>query len=670
MRKLIALLLAFSTTAQAAGPFIWGADSMAQGLQSGGILLSSRQAIDYNGFTNRILNQAGVDTTGWSTYDDAAAAPADCTGGSVSETWTSSTSSPLRGNRSFVLSKDAANRQGEGAVYDFTIDTADTSKPMQIGFDVSINDTDYTAGDLLVYVYDVTNAVVLTPSVQSIAGAAYRFNSVFNASSSTSYRLCVHTATTGAGAWDAKFDDFFVGPQLAVKGMPALENVTWTPTGSWVSNTTYTGKYSRFGNWAAVSVKVATSNAPTSATLTITTSGIGTIDTSALTDTGAALGSLLSTGEASDSGTSYKVHAKYSSTTAVTIAYQSNTSGAESNVTQAAPFTFGATDYVDVKFWIPIAEWAGSASYLSAGAPEYAYNTSTSTTTSDTSSFAYGPAGALIQNITSVSGLNRRVRFLTPIQPTDDIFIEISVDQIRWARLGCAVSNGAAVEGGMRFDGSDTFGMGIDVANVGSNTTDVEVLFGSKRTGSKAWSAASVGSTTYWRAVKVPGMVQSATPFTTGQIPGVVDSTVASAGSVGENKSQTRVLSAATSLSNNTDTNITSTALTLTPGEWEIWGSVLFVPAATTTVTRLTAAIATTSATLPGTDTESVQDSNGQIRIEWSQASAAPAANISINIPRVTVNIAASTTYYLVGRSTFATSTMTVAGGIYAKRVR
>lgn len=516
LTRILALLLAILAVqpAYAGSPFIWGSDSRAQGLQASGLFFSNRQTVDYNGQINYVGNQSAVDTTGWTAYADAAGTtPVDCTGGSPNSTWTTTTTTPQRGSSNFVWTHNSgASRQGEGVAYAFTTDRQDTAngpKTLSIRSDVYINDVDYTNGDLAFYIYDVTNAALITPSITSISGSPYTFVASFVPSTSTSYRLCIHTAGTGTGQWLANFDNFLVGPGDIVTGTPFTDWQAWTPTGSWVSNTTYTGTYMRAGSQLYGSVKVATSGAPTSAALTVNLTPLGvTINTTALTDTGAGLGSTLGSCEASDSGTSYKCNVKYSSTTAVALSFQNNASGTEANVTQAAPFTFGSSDYVDFKFSVPINEWAGSSAYIGVAYPEYAYNTSTSTTASDTTAFAYGPSGALIQNITA--SLSRRVRFLTPVQATDKIMIQISTDRVRWADLPAMANNGNSVEG-TRFDGSDVFGIAVEVTNLASNSTDVDITFGNLRTGTKAWSTGTVGTTTYWRAVKIPGQVQVAT---------------------------------------------------------------------------------------------------------------------------------------------------------------
>lgn len=128
-----------------------------------------------------------------------------------------------------------------------------------------------------------------------------------------------------------------------------------TITGSWVSNTTYTCKWSRRKNRAYFDIKVATSGAPTSANLTVNLPI--TIDTAKMTTTdfSAPLGQLL----ANDSGTTgYNGWVTYSSSTAVGCKiFVSGTETAFSNVTQAAPFTFGSGDSLTLKFDVPVSGW-------------------------------------------------------------------------------------------------------------------------------------------------------------------------------------------------------------------------------------------------------------------------------------------------------------------------
>lgn len=195
-----------------------------------------------SGSINYVTNgDAETDTTGWATYADAAGiAPVDGTGGSPTETWTRSTSSPLRGVGSFILTKDAANRQGQGASYNFTIASADQANPCSITFEYSPS-ANFVAGtssgslsDVVVYIYDVTNSVLIQPAPYILAGGSgsnHRFSATFQpASNSTSYRLIFHTAGTNASAWTLKIDDVAVAPQILLYGSPVSDPVIYTMT--------------------------------------------------------------------------------------------------------------------------------------------------------------------------------------------------------------------------------------------------------------------------------------------------------------------------------------------------------------------------------------------------------------------------------------------------------
>lgn len=209
-----------------------------------------------SGGINYITNSsAESSTTGYAVYADAAAAlPVDGTGGSPNVTFTRTTSSPLRGLGSFLFTKDAANRQGQGASYDFTISSADKGKVLAISFDYAIASGTYANSDLTVYVYDVTNGVVIQPAGYSILNAVTDFPvkqiaTFQTASNSTSYRLIWHVASTSASAYTVKMDNIIVGPQMVQYGAPVTDwkQVT-SPTGSWTTNTSYKVYWRRVGD--------------------------------------------------------------------------------------------------------------------------------------------------------------------------------------------------------------------------------------------------------------------------------------------------------------------------------------------------------------------------------------------------------------------------------------
>lgn len=212
-------------------------------LSSKGLLYSNGSINDYNGDINYILNgHAEVNTTGWATYADAAqSTPVDGTGGSPSVTWTQTTTSPLDDLGSFVFTKDAVNRQGQGASYAFTIDSASQAKVMTITFDYIVGSGTFVAGsssvdsDLEVFIYDVTNSVLIQPSTYKLYSNSSTVASQFIANfqtpyNSTSYRLIFHCATTSASAYTVKFDNVKVSPTQYTYGTPITDWSAYTPT--------------------------------------------------------------------------------------------------------------------------------------------------------------------------------------------------------------------------------------------------------------------------------------------------------------------------------------------------------------------------------------------------------------------------------------------------------
>lgn len=132
---------------------------------------------------------------------------------------------------------------------------------------------------------------------------------------------------------------------------------TFTPTGAWSTNTTYTGRWRRVGGQMEIYYKVATSGAPTSASLTVNLPANFTVNTNNILDT--------STQEtqvgwyiAQDSATSfYPGIITYESTTSVKVRYINSAStpaASSGNVTQAVPFTFGSGDSVQIYASVPV----------------------------------------------------------------------------------------------------------------------------------------------------------------------------------------------------------------------------------------------------------------------------------------------------------------------------
>lgn len=315
---------------------------------------------------------AETGTTGWATYADAAGVvPVNGTGGSATVTWTTTTTTPLRGLSSFLFTKDAANRQGEGVSYDFTIDRADVNKVLRVAFDYTVSSGTFVAGsssDVRVFIYDVTNSQLIYPVDFKLNSTSNdSFQASFQTSSSLSYRLIFHVATTSASAYVLKIDNVQVGPQAALYGAVVTDWVSYTPTGSWVANTTYTGFWRRVGSKAELRIRATTSGAPTSATWTASLPAGLSIDTAKLT--GADSSASFGTGIAlANPGVSYyEITAVYNSPTtlkAVTLDNAAATVHILFDLTDAVPNTFGTGSIIEIEASVPIQGW-GSAVQMS-----------------------------------------------------------------------------------------------------------------------------------------------------------------------------------------------------------------------------------------------------------------------------------------------------------------
>jgi hypothetical protein len=144
--------------------------------------------------------------------------------------------------------------------------------------------------------------------------------------------------------------------------------------------------------------------------------------------------------------------------------------------------------------------------------------------------------------------------------------------------------------------------------------------------------------------------------ITTPNIIGVSNGGNASAGSVGEYVTNT---TSGTSLTSGTSVNATS--VSLTAGDWDVEGSVQFLPSGTTSTQSIFSSISTTSATLGNIGT--VAGFQGTTVFSGESATHLPS-------PIVRISISTTTTVYLVAQLTWTAGTATCNGFIRARRIR
>jgi len=151
------------------------------------------------------------------------------------------------------------------------------------------------------------------------------------------------------------------------------------------------------------------------------------------------------------------------------------------------------------------------------------------------------------------------------------------------------------------------------------------------------------------------------TPSQTAGIVGTTTNNAANAGSVGEVITSSVAIGAAVSLVNNAPKTITS--ISLTAGDWDVFGTLGFNGGGTTNTTLLLGGMNTTNNTLPSLYEE---------RVTQNAALAAPfgTSPVSFTIPTTRVSLSGTTTYYLVAYALFSVSTCDGFGRITARRSR
>lgn len=149
-----------------------------------------------------------------------------------------------------------------------------------------------------------------------------------------------------------------------------------------------------------------------------------------------------------------------------------------------------------------------------------------------------------------------------------------------------------------------------------------------------------------------------------GQIPGTVTNDSASSGNVGQYISSSIASGSAVSLTNNTAADVTS--ISLTAGDWQVCGNVIFTGGGSTTVTLQIAWTSATSATLP----TSPNGGSYGINAVPTGTSWAGGSQPTVSLSCARYSLSTTTTIYLGAFVSFATSTESAYGFIGARRAR
>jgi hypothetical protein len=141
---------------------------------------------------------------------------------------------------------------------------------------------------------------------------------------------------------------------------------------------------------------------------------------------------------------------------------------------------------------------------------------------------------------------------------------------------------------------------------------------------------------------------------------GVADSSDAKPGEVGEYFTSSLDVGSAIALGSFTPVNIAT--ITLPAGDWDVWGTVVFLPGAITTVNTIQAWLNTASAAIPG---DLTQGGYLSLRAQFltGQPQAVPAG-------RMRFSTSADTPIFLTASAGFGVAGMTAFGAIFARRMR
>lgn len=147
---------------------------------------------------------------------------------------------------------------------------------------------------------------------------------------------------------------------------------------------------------------------------------------------------------------------------------------------------------------------------------------------------------------------------------------------------------------------------------------------------------------------------------TTNGITGTTTNDNASTGYVGEYISSTVLVGSAVAMTSTIIANITS--ISLTAGDWDVWGSIATNVTGSTTTSQVTGWTSTTSSAFP------INPNGGGIINLITPISAGQSINLPIGMMRL--SLASTTTVYLSAFIVFANSTLSTYGFIGSRRVR
>jgi hypothetical protein len=481
----------------------------------------------------------------------------------------------------------------------FSLDLVDLSKAIVLSFDVTGNSADgnydvvvmrYNSGGTYQETISVAgNASTGTPASAKLPTGTTTFKGFFVSGSTATDLYAVRFRKLLAVNNDVQIDSLFVGPQSLSAGVAMQESLPYTPTFSagWGTPTSISAKYRRVGEYLEVTGSFVSGTVAASLGSISIPSGL-TIDTTKinLQNTTASAGDPVGwiSSQSGASPRSYQlVLAPGTSTNFVYMAGLVTLNNALLPAASVAAI-FDSSATTAFYFRLPVAQWSSNVTMADRQVEEFSFNTSSSVNTSDTTSFGYGPQGAQIQNITSA--LTRRVRFTSPILPTDSISIEVKASgSSTWVPITTSLTNSSAsffLQPWELQGGAIEYGVGRIVY---VNSTDIDIRFGTYSfavgvtyaSAGDAWGSGSPSAgQAFWRVRKVSGGASVGYPVSARNLVGDTSGTAVPAGMIGQELySFIDIVGAINLGSNNLYYDVTSRALTA--GTWLVSANVIYI---------------------------------------------------------------------------------------------
>ena len=610
---------------------IFGGDGTSQLLQTGIVTSDGQDVTSARRQRNLIRNRSGYrNTNGWTVT------------GSATITRTTTAGEIVDGVASLRFGAGSATNYASNA---FTINNIHKGVPLNISFDFLTQSG--TAGDWDVVVFDVTAGAVIAVSAPVLNSqgnmpvGSGSFNAFFVSSTNTSYELRI-VRRAGSGTFSVANVD--VSQQIVRVGAPIITWQAYTPTFSapWGTVTVQSFFWRRVGDTLEIQGSFTTGT---------TTSGVPTISLPVgltidfakvlpLSGTRGLINSTIGSNPIFTTGCNTGVTTSF-------IPY--STAYNQANANSVAGTGAGLT----CSFSAPISQWDSNVTMGDRAVEEYASNFSTSTTGSDSSSFAYGATGSVIQSITAA--LERDVQFTTPIQATDTFFVEVSSDRIRWTAV-----NGLVLLGGNTLSvaqSQNAVSYGVGRLSIQSATV-IRVLFGQYSFPNSTYGAAGATwaavAAMFWRVRKVSSGAQIGGAISSANIVGRIDGNAPATGMLGQ------VIDSVVTNAQLGTSQANVTSITLTPGAWRVTGMVS-LRSAPSTRTFLNGSIVTTSGAIGTNGTSSVYSPAFSDGAGTSYGQARPMEQF--------YNVTVNTIIYLTASASAASSAASDCGQLVAVRI-